>query len=153
SGRVYYPFDRNLHVGKYEINPNLPIWVGMDFNIDPMSAVLFQPQENGELWAVYEVVQFGSNTEDMCRALDEKLWKHRSRIVIYPDPAGGQRQHARGETDLDILREMGFKNIKYRKKHPMIADRVNAVNRMLMSADGSIRMRIDEKCKHLINSF
>ncbi|EXT00739.1 terminase-like family protein [Acinetobacter baumannii 25442_7] len=153
SGRVYYPFDRNLHVGKYEINPNLPIWVGMDFNIDPMSAVLFQPQENGELWAVDEVVQFGSNTEDMCRALDEKLWKHRSRIVIYPDPAGGQRQHARGETDLDILREMGFKNIKYRKKHPMIADRVNAVNRMLMSADGSIRMRIDEKCKHLINSF
>lgn len=153
SGRVYYPFDRVRHVGNYSINPELPIWVGMDFNIDPMSTVIFQPQPNGEIWAVDEIVQFGSNTQEMCEALDEKLWKYKRRVTVYPDPAGGQRQHARGETDLDILREMGFKNIKYRKKHPMIADRVNAVNRMLAAADGTIRMRIDEKCKHLINSF
>lgn len=153
SGRVYFPFDRTEHVGRYPYNPQLPVWVGMDFNIDPMSTVIFQPQPNGELWAVDEIVQFGSNTQDMCAALDKKFWRNQGAVTVYPDPAGGQRQHARGETDLDILREQGFKKIKNRRKHPAIADRVNAVNRMLRAADGSIRLRINESCKHLINAF
>lgn len=153
SGRVYYPFDRNEHVGQYPFNPKLPIWIGMDFNIDPMSAVIFQPQPSGELWAVDEIVQFGSNTEETCEAIDKKFWRHQKQATIYPDPAGGQRQHARGETDLDILREKGFRRIKYRRKHPFVADRVNAVNRMLRSADGTIRLRINHSCKHLINAF
>ncbi len=153
SGRVYYPFDRAEHVGQYPFNPKLPIWIGMDFNIDPMSAVIYQPQPSGELWAVDEVVLFGSNTEEMCEALDKKFWRHQGQVVIYPDPAGGQRQHARGETDLDILREKGFKKIKYRRKHPFVADRVNAVNRLLRAADGTIRMRVNTSCKHLINAF
>ena len=153
SGRVYYPFDRQEHVGNYPFNPKLPIWVGMDFNIDPMSAVIFQPQPSGELWAVDEVVMFGSNTEEMCQALDKKFWRHQKQVTVYPDPAGGQRQHARGETDLDILRENNFKRIKYRRKHPFVADRVNAVNRMLRAADGSVRLRINATCKHLINAF
>lgn len=153
SGRVYYPFDRRVHTGDYPFNPDLPIWVGMDFNIDPMSTVIFQPQPSGEVWAVGEIVLFGSNTEEMCDAIDNKYWRSQKSIVVYPDPAGGQRQHARGETDLDILREKGFGRIKNRRKHPLIADRVNAVNRMLKAADGSIRLRVDQSCKHLINAF
>lgn len=153
SGRVYYTFDRKEHVGKYAFNPRLPIWVGMDFNIDPMSTVIFQPQPSGEIWAVDEIVLFGSNTEEVCEELERRYWRHQSNIVIYPDPAGGHRQHARGETDLDILREKGFKRIKYRRKHPAIADRVNAMNRMLRAANGDVKMRVDEKCKHFINSL
>lgn len=153
SGRVYYPFDRNEHVGQYPFNPKLPIWIGMDFNIDPMSAVIFQPQPSGEIWAVDEIVQFGSNTEETCEAIDKKFWRYQKQATIYPDPAGGQRQHARGETDLDILREKGFKRIKYRRKHPFVADRVNAVNRMLRAADGTVKLRINHSCKHLINAF
>lgn len=153
SGRVYYPFDRNEHVGQYAFNPKLPIWVGMDFNIDPMSTVIFQPQRNGELWAIDEIVLFGSNTEEICDELEKRYWRHQVQIVVYPDPAGGQRQHARGETDLDILREKGFKRLKFRKKHPFVADRVNAVNRLLRAADGTIRLKIDAKCKHFINAL
>lgn len=153
SGRVYYPFDRMEHTGAYPFNPKLPIWVGMDFNIDPMSTVLFQPQPDGSIWAVDEIVQFSSNTEEICEELEKRYWRHQVQMVIYPDPAGGARQHARGETDLDILREKGFKRIKYRKKHPPVADRINAVNRMLRAADGSVRLRIDDKCKHFITAL
>jgi hypothetical protein len=153
SGRVYYPFDRAVHIQPVEFNPKLPIWVGMDFNIDPMSTVIYQPQLNGELWAVDEVVLFGSNTEEVCEELEKRFWRHQSQIVMYPDPAGGQRQHARGETDMDILREKGFKRIKYRKKHPMVADRVNAVNRMLKDANGNVRLKINPRCKHFISAL
>jgi hypothetical protein len=136
-----------------EFNPKLPIWVGMDFNIDPMSTVIYQPQLNGELWAVDEIVLFGSNTEEVCEELEKRFWRHQSQIVMYPDPAGGQRQHARGETDMDILREKGFKRIKYRKKHPMVADRVNAVNRMLKDANGAVRLKVNPRCKHFISAL
>jgi hypothetical protein len=153
SGRVYYPFSRDAHVQPVEFNPKLPIWVGMDFNIDPMSTVIYQPQPNGELWAVDEIVLFGSNTEEVCEELEKRFWRHQSQIVMYPDPAGGQRQHARGESDMDILREKGFKRIKYRKKHPMVADRVNAVNRMLKDANGNVRLKINPRCKHFINAL
>lgn len=154
SGRVYYPFDRNEHVSEsVKFNPNLPIWVGMDFNIDPMSTVIFQPQTNGELWAVDEIVLFSSNTEEICNELEKRYWRYQKQMTIYPDPAGGQRQHARGETDMDILREHGFKKIRYRRKHPAVADRINSTNRMLKSADGSVRLKINPKVKSLIASF
>lgn len=153
SGRVYYAFDRRDHVGKYPFNPKLPIWIGQDFNIDPMSAVVLQPQPNGEVWAVDEIVLYGSNTQEACEEIERRYWRHLKQIVMYPDPAGGSRQHARGETDLDIMREKGLKRIKHRRAHPPIADRVNAMNKMLRSADGTIRLRVDEKCRTFINSL
>ncbi len=153
SGRVYYAFDRKVHVKPCEFNPKLPIWIGMDFNVDPMSMVVLQQQPDGTVWAVDEVVLFGSNTEESCDELEKRYWRNQKQITMYPDPAGNQRQHARGETDLDILREKGFKKIKHRKRHPKVADRVNSVNRMLRAADGSIRLYIDPKCVHLIKSL
>ncbi|MGY2462251.1 terminase large subunit domain-containing protein [Vreelandella sulfidaeris] len=153
SGRVYYPFDRNKHVGRYEFNPLLPIWVGQDFNIDPMSSVIMQPQPNGDIWVVDEIILPSSNTAEVCDALEKKLWRWQHAITIYPDPAGGQRQHARGETDIDIFRDRGFKRIKFKRKHPPIADRVNAVNSMLMSASGQIRLFVNETCRETIAGF
>lgn len=153
SGRVYHQFDRNIHVGKYEFDPKLPIWVGQDFNIDPMSTVILQPQSNGELWAVDEIYFYNSNTEEIVEELERRYWRNTKQIIVYPDPAGNNRQHARGESDLDIFREHGFRKIKYRRKHPKIADRVNCVNKMLRDATGRVKLKIDGSCKNLISSL
>ncbi len=153
SGRVYHTFDRRTHVRACKFDPEKPIWVGQDFNIDPMSSVILQPQDDGTVWVVDEIVLRGSNTEEVCDELERRYWRQTDNILLFPDPAGQARQHARGESDLDIFRERGFKRQRYHRKHPPIADRVNAVNRMLKSADGRIRLFIDPKCKHLIASL
>lgn len=153
SSRVYYPFDRKVHVGTFPFNPSLPIWVGQDFNIDPMSSAIIQPQKDGKLWIVDEIVLKASNTEEVVTELERRYWRNMDQVTIFPDPAGSYRQHARGETDLDIFRERGFKRISYRKKHPPVADRVNSVNRMLMTADGQVHMHIDARCKEVIRSL
>ena len=153
SGRVYYPFDRKVHVGKYSFNPKLPIWIGQDFNIDPMSSAILQPQPNGELWIVDELVLFNSNVTEVCDALEQRYWRYMKQIEVYPDPAGQSRSHARGESALDIFRQRGFGRIYYRKKHPFVQDRVNAVNSKLYSANGSITLRVNESCRNVIDAF
>lgn len=153
SGRVYYAFERGQHVKPCAFNPKLPIWIGQDFNIDPMSSVILQPQPNGEIWVVDELNLFGSNTEEAADELARRYFRVMKNITFYPDPAGQNRSHARGESDLDILREKGFKRIKHRRKHPKIADRVNAVNRMFKTANGTKRLFVDPKCRHTIEAF
>lgn len=153
AGRVYYAFERKIHVGAYPFNPLLPIWVGQDFNINPMSSVIMQPQPNGEIWVVDECILPGSNTQETADELARRFYRQQNRVVVYPDPAAKNRQSARGESDLDILKDAGFRRLKYRRKHPPVADRVNAVNRMFKSADGAIKMRVNQTCKETIKSL
>jgi hypothetical protein len=154
QGKVYYAFDRKLHASQFlPFNPTLPIWIGQDFNIDPMSSVIMQPQPSGEVWVVDEIFLRNASTHELSEAIEEKFFRFKRSIEIYPDPAGAARGHTRGESDLDILRQMGFKKIFYKRKHDLVADRVNAVNRMFMTASGETRMRVSNNCTHLIRSL
>lgn len=156
SGRVYYAFNRHEHVGNYPFDPRLPILVGQDFNVDPMcSAIMQWHPEKDELWIVGEIFRNQSNTAEVADILEQKYWRHfkANKIAVYPDPAGGARKSARGESDLMILREKGIRHIYYRKKHPPVADRINAVNSMLKSATGRIRLRVNADCKEVIKSL
>lgn len=154
TGRVYFPFDRRIHTGSmYKFVPNKSIFVGMDFNVTPMTAVILQPQYNGELWAVDEIVLHNSSTTEMADEIERRYWRYMNQISIFPDPAANYRNSSRGETDIDILRQKGFKKIYFRKKHPAVQDRINAVNKMLKSADSTVRLFINDNCKHLIDSF
>lgn len=153
SGRVYHQFDKETHVGDYPFNPSLPIWVGQDFNVDPMSTVIMQPQRNGEVWVVDEIYMSSSNTVEVCNELERRYWRYKHNIIIFPDPAGANRSSGRGESDLDIFRDRGFTRIRYRKKHPPVADRVNSVNKMFRTAEGKVRLKVDKSCNKLIASL
>lgn len=156
SGKVYYAFDRRIHASKVlKFDPRLPIWVGQDFNIDPMSSVIMQPQLNGEIWVVDELYLPNTSTHELAEELERKFFRpeHKARVEIYPDPAGASRGHTRGESDLDILRQMGFRKLFYRKKHPKVADRINSVNRLLLTAGGVSRLKISSHCYELIRSL
>lgn len=153
SGRVYYPFDRNEHVGDYPFNPHLPIYVGMDFNIDPMSLIIIQEQPSGEIWVVNEIVLYGSNVQESADELARQYFRHMNQIQIFPDPAGNNRNHDRGETSLEVLREAGFRSIYHKNKHPAVQDRVNSVNRLLRTAEGEIRLRVNHGCRKFIDSL
>jgi hypothetical protein len=153
SGRVYYAFERAIHVGQYPFNPRLPIIVGQDFNVDPMSSVIMQVQPNGDVWIVDEICLPNSNSVEVCEELDRRYFRTKSQITLYPDPAGANRASSRGETDLDIFRERGFRKIIYKKKHPLVSDRVAVVNGMFRTADGTVKMYVDASCLKMIESL
>jgi hypothetical protein len=150
AGRVYYSFDRKRHVKAYEGTVPHTIYLGCDFNIDPMSAVLFA-REGNLLHAFDEVRIFGSNTLEL---IDEVNTRYpRARIMAFPDPAGRQRKtSAAGVTDIKLLQNAGW-TVKARNSHTPIRDRVNAVNARLVNDKGEINLYIDPRCKHTIEGL
>lgn len=153
SGRVYYDFDRTVNVRTCPFDPSLPVLIGQDFNVDPMSSVILQIHGQ-EVWATGELSLRSSSTEDVCRELTTEYgWEIRDKATVYPDPAGNSRQHARGDSDIQIFREWGFQRILFRKKHPPVRDRIASVNRLICDAAGNRRLFVDPSCVKLIESF
>lgn len=150
SGVIYYNFDRAESVAKAGVADNATLHIGMDFNLDPMSAVV-ATRDGDTLFIQDEIVIFGSNTDEI---VDEIQQRYPSRrIVIYPDPACRQRKtSAGGRTDLSILQNAGFA-VKVRNSHTSIRDRINAVNARLKSADDERHLFVDPKCKQVIKSL
>ena len=150
SGIIYYGFKREESVARHTDDLGV-IHVGMDFNIDPMSAVLMS--RHGDTLHVFdEIVLFGSNTDEMVDEIRQRYGRQ-SRVIIYPDPASRQRKtSAGGRTDLSILQNAGFE-VRAKTSHSQIRDRINAVNARLLSSDGKRRLYVDPKCKKVIESL
>jgi len=150
SGIIYYAFKREESVRKH-IDSIEVIHIGMDFNLDPMSAVLMT--RKGDTMHVFdEIVMFGSNTDEMVDEIRARYGKARG-IIVYPDPASRQRKtSAGGRTDLSILQNAGFE-VRVRNSHAAIRDRINAVNARLLSKEGQRRLYVDPKCKKVIESL
>lgn len=149
SGIIYYNFSREESVVKCSDDGNI-LHIGMDFNLDPMSAVI-SVLEGRTVKVIDEIVIYGSNTDEM---VDEIQTRYPSRqICVYPDPASRQRKtSAGGRTDLSILQNAGFA-VKVRDRHSAIRDRINSVNARLMSADGMRHLYVNPKCKQVIRSL
>ena len=150
NGVVYYNFDREQNVKPCKYDPQAIIHVGLDFNIDPMSACLFH-LKNGVAEFFDEIVIYSSNTDEF---VDELLSRYpKNKIIVYPDPASRQRKtSAGGRTDLTILQNAGL-NVKCRNTHALVRDRINSVNSRLKNFDGNKNILIDPSCKNLINGL
>ena len=150
TGRIYYAFDRQANIRKYIDSLPDTVYVGMDFNIDPMSAVVAQ-RSGDTLHIIDEVRMFSSNTQEVVDELKQRFPKQ--KIWVYPDPAGNQRRSsAGGATDITILRNAGFV-VKVPNSHTPVRDRINAVNSRLCDTIGIRRMFIDPKCKYTIEGL
>jgi len=150
AGRVYYAFDRRIHAMTYAGATPHTIYIGCDFNIDPMSAVLFA-REGDTLHAFDEIRIFSSNTNELVDEVHSRYPK--ARIIAFPDPAGAQRKtSANGQTDIRILQNAGW-TVKARSVHTAVRDRVNAVNSRLKSVSGQIKMFIAPKSKQTIEGL
>ena len=149
QGLIYYGFNREesvLDIG----DDNGTLNVGMDFNLDPMSAVICL-RKGGKLYAIDEIVMYGSNTDEMVAEIKDRYGNR--NIIIYPDPASRQRKtSAGGRTDLSILQNAGF-SVKAKNSHALVRDRINAVNSRLLSSDGERHLYISPKCKQTIKSL
>tara|TARA_R100001015_G_C4626364_1_gene185323 strand:+ start:665 stop:1867 length:1203 start_codon:yes stop_codon:yes gene_type:complete len=147
GNRAAWNFDRNIHVKQASSLSNY-LWWGCDHNVDYMTAVLACQFTNGTIHYFDEIRLKNSNTEEMAR----KMKAIAPNIEVYPDPAGSARSTTSNKSDHAILKDFGFQ-IRAKKSHPSHIDRLNALNRKLLDAEGNVSMTIDPKCKFLIKDL
>lgn len=149
SGVIFYGFDRKENVQDFKFDkPQSIIHVGIDMNVNPMSAVIFVIN-NGKVFVIDEVEMYGSNTDELANEIVSRF--PNTKIFAYPDPACRQRKtSAGGRTDLSILQNAGF-ICKVPTKHQAIRDGVNAMNSKLCNGANERGIIIHPRCKKIIN--
>lgn len=153
SNRVYSNFDRRLNVldEKPDLTAYSEIHVGLDFNVNPMSATV-GVKASDQLHLVDEIILENSNTTEMAQEIKERYGD--KRVYVYPDPAGRARKTsaAGGVTDFTILENFGF-FVEAPKAHPAVADRINEVQAMLCNSEGQRRLFISPHCRETIKGL
>ncbi len=151
AGSVYYNFHPVESVVDKQIDWTKPLHIGMDFNVDPMSACVGQIEKD-KIFFLDEVIIYSSNTDEMVEEIRNR-YGTKIPIFIYPDPASRQRKtSAGGKTDLSILQNAGFK-VKCKLKHPAVRDRINAVNSKLKDSNGNRHIFVSKTCKTIVKGL
>lgn len=151
-------------LGKY--HPMLPVFVAMDFNINPMAWTLGQKKLQqahffDELWLRNTTTQEAA-TVLVDKYLSLKLHPNHKKdigIILVGDATSKSRQRGAGESDYDIVENaLSYHGIKWSNitpsSNPLVKDRINIMNVRLKDANGNVAITYDpEKCYRLGRDF
>ena len=152
SPEILMSFDDGNISDLPETNNEKILHIGMDFNVDPMTAVI-GVKHYDKFYIFDEVTIKNSNTDEICEEIRSRYKGRYNTINVYPDPSGKARKtSAANSTDFSIIESYGFRVIAPRKA-PAIQDRVNEVNAMFNNAKNEKRLYISRECKDLIASL
>jgi len=147
GGLAYYNFGKQ-NIRDCQNIPNKTIHIGMDFNVDFMSAALFH------LYDGY-VEQFGEirlgqngNTDEMIAEI-KRLFP-RENITVYPDAAGNQRQASAKKFETSIKKLRDHFRVVVNTTNPYQSDRLEMVNGLCKDYYNEIRYFVNPKCENTI---
>lgn len=152
SGVVYYSYREDNHMLMDFPLPD-SIHVGVDFNVDPMTAVIAKI-ENDNVYVFDEIFLRPGNTEAFAKELRARY--PNQQIHIHPDNTGKHRSTNADlhQTDITILQQSQYGFIVHnRPKNYDTIDRYATVNRFLRDSLGNIRLWISPTCKYLIKDL
>ncbi|WP_144815135.1 terminase family protein [Enterobacter sp. DE0047] len=152
SGTIYHQFDRRLNNCTDEEQPGEPLFIGMDFNVGKMAAIV-HVKRDGLPRAVRELVKV-YDTPAMIKRIQEEFWRYEGgryvasrQIYVYPDASGDSRKsNCASLTDIAQLRKAGF-SVMVNAANPPVKDRINSMNAMFCNALGERRYLVNvQRC-------
>lgn len=159
-GRIYYGFDRHRNVARLE-DPMGELGVGMDFNVNPMAAIVFWVKGD-HMHIVREIELPNADTYSMCDTIQNIVYPsghpyagNRRVRTIFPDASGNHRttNSPGGKSDFKIIeKDFGF-TIDAPPANPAIRDRENSVNGKFNPVSGRPTLTVDPSCTKLIGYF
>ncbi len=149
AGSIYPEFDRKLNITFATIEQREPLHIGVDFNVNNMSAVVCVIR-NGDPLALDELSGV-RDTPTLIRILQERYAGH--QITVYPDASGGATKSINASlSDLTLLRSAGL-TVLANSKNPAVKDRIIAVNQMICN-QGKRRLLVNpDKCPNVIEGL
>lgn len=132
GNRFYYAYNQKNEDKEIEFIKDFPILIGMDFNVNPMTASLWHKviiDGKTRLIGFDEIYIMGADTKKMCQAIKARNYNP-EHCVIYPDPAG-KNNRTSGKSDIQILNDEGFHNVTYKTTAPRFRERQLNMNNLL----------------------
>lgn len=151
TNKFFYSYKNEQSVKGLSINPSLPIWITMDFNLDPMTATVAQRPDIETLQCFKNIQLDNSDIYAMCDRIKADYSQY--ELIVTGDASGHNRTGVvRGKSSYwKVIREelnLRDTQMKVRRQNiGLIESRVlcNAVNQ-------SNKIQFDEDgCKQLIN--
>lgn len=157
EGRFLYTFQEKLHVKAMPYVEDLPVYMSIDFNVDPMTCILFQAASSGYFHVFKEFRIPDSDTYELCAQVKEYVIVHNmhSRLYVTGDASGmnrmsGARKHI---NQYEIIRtELGIPGHRFQvpSANPFLTDSRTFCNSAVHSLPS---FSIDPSCEHLIKDL
>lgn len=129
EGGIYNLFDRKINCKPCTLDKRHPVFVGVDFNVDQMSATYIQLID-GVFYQCEEVqlTHRNANTPDLADRIISDLVHKGYDVKIVPDSTGRARKTSASsaQSDHQILRDKGLTVLE--TSNPFIRDRQNNLN-------------------------
>ena len=129
GNRFYFEYDPVRNDALTKPRTDLPFLIGMDFNVEFLSASVWQ-FFNNKFYGLDEIVLEGGEgfkVENMIKALEAKGYGPYNSIIC-PDPAGKSRNTS-GKTEVEILEQAGFQ-VRTRAAAPRFRERQINMNKL-----------------------
>lgn len=170
TGMEYYPeFDSGQHIGEPEYNPELPLHISLDFNVNPyMTLLVFQIKMEKDRAIVNQIDEFClrhpfNKTKHVCDAFKKKYRDdllHKAGLFFYGDATSQKKNTATPEEiehDYSVL-EQSLRTMLSRSSNRVPATNPPVLNRKDFVAavlDGKtpIRLSIHTRCSETIADF
>ena len=144
---AYSAFSAERQVRPSTLDPNLPLRVAFDFNVDPMTVVIGQqiPGPSGLEFVVDAAISLMASTVmDVCAEVVKRHPRWTPGVVVYGDASGKSRSHQSLKSNYSIIREalgqIGPYTEKVPVQNPAVALRLNSVNRLCLDGQGRTRL-------------
>lgn len=155
TGLIFYCYDDVLNVDSTICyNPNLPLCIGSDFNVNPMAWAIGHRYDN-KLEIFDEVWLRNTSTQDTLNYLHKRYGQHQAGFEFFGDATGRARKTAANsaaQSDYIIIRNdtrFNRAQVYYPKSNPSLVDRFAACNAMFCNVKGERRLIIHPRCIQL----
>ena len=161
EGRFYYNFEQAKNsITRTDYNHEKPLHISFDFNIRPYMSLSIWQVDGKVLTCIDEIAgkEPDNNTTNLCKLFLRKYRTHRAGLYVYGDPAGRAEdtRSEKGHNDYNIIRkELKSLNpqIKIFSAAPSVTMRGEFINSIFNFNIPEIKIRIDERCKHMTNDL
>lgn len=154
GGTMFHAFSGE-NIREVNYSKDLPVIVGCDFNVSPMSWVLGHIIGD-ELLIFDEIRLKNTNTAATIANLAKRYGQHERGFLFFGDASSKARKTSASFTDYQQIKETELlKNVRvfFPKSNPAIVDRIAVCNSRLKNAKGERRVFIDPRCKSLISDL
>lgn len=152
DGVVFDTFNPDTHVRKTAYNPELPLYLAMDFGYSsPFVCLWVQVGGDGTVRVIDEYMQTREGIVRHGKAVLARTPGGVDAITkAFCDPAGAQHSQVTGTSPVEELKALGIQCLH---RPSMIDEGVELVRAALKAGDHSSKLLIDPKCGKLIEAM